>query len=365
MSLTLRRWLIYWGVWAILGIYMATMDAVRFPAMSFFATLVPMNLAQNLVFGCAGLGVLALARRWPLERFVRAEWKNWVIHLVGSVVLAIAALWVIYRIAGVFQSAYPSAHPPVAGAAESDHGFLHFVSEYFHVYLLLLWAVLGAFHGVRIFDRYQKRELEAAQLESRLAQSQTQALRMQPQPHFLFNTLNSIAALIHSDAEAADRMVSRLADLLRMTLDSGSAQEITLRQEMAFIDAYLGIEGIRFHDRLTVRKDISGDCLDAMIPALLLQPLVENAIKHGVSDKAEPSVITIRARHQEPWLTLEVIDTGRGINGQKKNGIGTNNTSARLRLMYKDCHTFALESREGQGTRAVVQIPWSLEARAK
>jgi LytS/YehU family sensor histidine kinase len=248
---------------------------------------------------------------------------------------------------------------------ETDHTFTHFLSQYFHVYLLMLWAVLGAFHGVRIFDRYQKRELEAAQLESRLAQSQTQALRMQLQPHFLFNTLNSIAALIHSDAEAADRMVSRLANLLRMTLDSGNAQEITLRQEMAFIDAYLGIEGIRFHDRLTVNKDISGDCLDALLPAFLLQPLVENAIKHGISDKAEPSSITIRVHHQQQWLTLEVIDTGRGMNGKIKSGIGTNNTSARLQLMYKDCHTFTLESQEGQGTRAVVQIPWSLQEQVK
>jgi two-component system LytT family sensor kinase len=361
MSLQLRRWLVYWGVWALLGIYMATMDAARFPAMSFFTTLVPMNLSQNLVFGCAGLGVLALARRWPLEKFTWAEWKSWVIHLVGSIVLALIALWVIYWIAGIFQSALPPTKP----SAETDHTFTHFLSQYFHVYLLMLWAVLGAFHGVRIFDRYQKRELEAAQLESRLAQSQTQALRMQLQPHFLFNTLNSIAALIHSDAEAADRMVSRLADLLRMTLDSGNVQEITLRQEMAFIDAYLGIEGIRFHDRLTVYKDISGDCLDALVPAFLLQPLVENAIKHGVSDKAEPSSITIRAHREQQWLTLEVIDTGRGMNGKRKNGIGTNNTSARLQLMYKDCHTFTLESHEGKGARAVVQIPWSLEMQAK
>jgi len=361
MSLQLRRWLIYWGVWAVLGIYMATMDAVRFPTMPFFTTLVPMNMLQNLVFGCAGLGVLALAQRWPLEQFVWAEWKNWVIHLIGSVVLAVIALWVIYWIAAAFQSALPPAVHPPGKEGDADHSFTHFLSQYFHVYLLLLWAVLGASHGIRIFDRYRKRELEAAQLESQLAQSQTQALRMQLQPHFLFNTLNSIAALIHSDAEAADRMVSRLADLLRMALDSGNAQKITLRQEMAFIDAYLGIEGIRFRDRLTVNKDISGDSLDALVPAFLLQPLVENAIKHGIADKAEPSSITIRAHRQQQWLTLEVIDTGRGMNGKRTNGIGTNNTSARLQLMYKDCHTFTLESQEGQGTRAVVQIPWSLE----
>ena len=360
MTQKLRRWLIYWGVWAVLGIYMATMDAVRFPSMSFFTTLIPMNMLQNFVFGCAGVGVIALAWRWPLEKFVWGEWKNWVIHLAGSIVLAIFALWVTYQIAGEFETAHKTA-TDLANAEHGDHSFTHFFTQYFHVYLLLLWAVLGAFHGIRIFDRFQKRELEAAQLESQLAQSQTQALRMQLQPHFLFNTLNSIAALIHSDAEAADRMVSRLANLLRMTLDSGTAQEITLRQEMALTDAYLGIEGIRFHDRLTVKKDISDDCLNALVPAFLLQPLVENAIKHGVADKAEPSSITIRARHQQQWLTLEVIDTGRGMNGSRKNGIGTNNTSTRLQLMYKDCHTFTLESQPGQGTRAVVQIPWSLE----
>jgi LytS/YehU family sensor histidine kinase len=277
-------------------------------------------------------------------------------------VLAVTALWVTYMIAGQFES----AHKMVVGQTnDADHSFTHFFTQYFHVYLLLLWAVLGGFHGIRIFDRFQKRELEAAQLESQLAQSQTQALRMQLQPHFLFNTLNSIAALIHCDAEAADRMVSRLADLLRMTLDSGSAQEITLKQEMAFTDAYLGIEGIRFHDRLTVNKDVAEDCLNALVPAFLLQPLVENAIKHGVADKADPSAITIRARHQQQWLTLEVIDTGKGMNGSRKSGIGTKNTSDRLQLMYKDCHTFTLESLPEQGTRAMVQIPWSLEKQVK
>jgi amino acid transporter len=170
MSVQLRRWLIYWGMWAILGIYMATMDAVRFPGMSFFTILVPMNVAQNLVFGCAGLAVLALAQRWPLEQFVWAEWKNWVIHLVGTIVLTVIALWVIYQIAMGFQYLQPQVvHPPVKDSADADHSFTHFLSQYFHVHLLLLWAVLGAFHGIRIFDRYQKRELEAAQLESRLA----------------------------------------------------------------------------------------------------------------------------------------------------------------------------------------------------
>ena len=357
-----RRWLIYWSVWILLGLYMSSMDQVMYPKAVYWSYLLPMNLLQNLVFGCAGLGVLALAQRWPLEHFSWGERKNWAIHLVGSVILAMVGLWFVWRIALCFGGANEidkTMHDPEA------HGYFHMFSGYFHIYLLFLWAVLGAFHFVRFFDRYRKREFEAVQLESRLAVAQTQALQMQLQPHFLFNTLNSIVALIHSDADAADRMVSRLADLLRMTLDSGAEQEISLRQEMAFTDAYLGIERIRFQDRLTIIKDVPADCLDALVPAFLLQPLAENAIKHGVADMAEPSTIEIHARRDQQWLTLEVIDNGRGVNGNRKSGIGTQNTATRLQLMYNDRHTFALHSLPGQGTRAMVCIPWLLEKTEK
>jgi two-component system LytT family sensor kinase len=361
MNQRVRSWLIYWGVWMLLGVYMATMDAVRFPQMPFISTILPMNLAQNFAWGCAGLGVMWLARRWPIEHFAWAEIRNWIIHLIGTVVIALIGLYAIWLIAIAFHD------PAEPGKSMNDpnHSYFHFFREYFHVNLLLMWAVLGAFHGIRIFERYRRREVEAAKLESQLATAQTQALQMQLQPHFLFNTLNSITALIHSDSEAADRMVSRLADLLRMTLDSGTQQRITLRQEMAFTDAYLGIEGIRFHDRLSVTKDVPADCLDAIVPAFLLQPLVENAIKHGVADMATPSTIEIRARHDEQWLTLEVIDNGRGMNGNRKSGIGTQNTAARLQVMYKENHSFTLESPAGLGTRATVKIPWSVEANGK
>jgi signal transduction histidine kinase len=357
----LRRWGWYWGVWLLLGVYMSTADALMYPGPHFFSRLLPMNLLQNLVWGVAGLGVLALARRWPIEHFAWIDRKNWTIHLIGSISIAEIALWVIWWISILFEG------PTEVAKVMSDpfKSYWHFFSEYFHVSLLLMWAVLGAFHGIRIYERYRQRELESAQLESRLAAAQTQALQMQMQPHFLFNTLNSISALIHSDAEAADRMVSRLADLLRMTLDSSASQQISLRQEMAFTEAYLSIEAIRFQDRLTVTKDVPADCLDARVPAFLLQPLVENAIKHGVADMAQASKIEIRVRHEQEWLNLEVIDNGRGVNGKHKSGIGTHNTSTRLQLMYKDRQSFTLAPLPGQGTRASVRIPWSTEKSEK
>jgi signal transduction histidine kinase len=358
MSERQRFWVRYWGAWAAFSVYMATMDAMRHSAEHFFTVLIPMNLLQNVVWGTAGLVVLAMARRWPLTRFNRANIGNWAMHLFGSIVIAAVSLWFVWLLFILFS-------PPEMRKMAADHPFLSyygFFSIYFHINLLLMWAVLGAYHGARVVNQSRKQELEAVQLESRLAMAQNRALQMQMQPHFLFNTLNSIAALIHSDGEAADQMVSRLADLLRMTLDSGSAQEISLRQEMAFTDAYLSIEAIRFQDRLTVSRDIPEACLDAMVPAFLLQPLVENAIKHGVADIAGPATISIVARREDTWLILEVIDNGRGMRGACKRGIGTQNTATRLQLMYKDQHVFDLQNQAGGGTKATVRIPWSVNA---
>jgi sensor histidine kinase YesM len=143
-----------------------------------------------------------------------------------------------------------------------------------------------------------------------------------------------------------------------MTLDSGSANEITLRQEMAFTDTYLSIEAIRFQDRLTIQRDVSPDCMDALVPAFLLQPLVENAVKHGVADLARPATITIRACHDDDWLVLDVIDNGCGIDGDVKRGIGTRNTATRLQLMYQHRHAFDMNNLPGGGTQVTVRIPW-------
>lgn len=355
----------------LLGLYMATMDLTRFPKAKFIADLLPMNLLQNLAWGLGGLGVMAIARRWPLVAFNRAEFKNWSIQVLGCAVIAAIALVLLWAI----NLMYIEPKALVKMLANPLKSLLQFFSMYFHVSLLLMWAVLGAWHGMHIYKKYRQRELEAAQLESRLAQAQNAALQMQLRPHFLFNTLNSISALIHSDADNADRMVSRLADLLRMTLDSGSSQQIPLSREMAIIDAYLSIELIRFQDRLQVSKDVPPSCQNALVPAFLLQPLVENAIKHGVADNINLSTIDIRVRHEDPWLILEVLDNGKGLSAsvQKGNGnanrmgsgIGTQNTGARLQLLYQERHSFTLENIPGVGTRALVRIPFTLAGGTK
>jgi sensor histidine kinase YesM len=352
MPVKLRTWTGYWGAWVLLGLYMATMDMAMYPKEG-YGRLILLNILQNLAWGVAGLGILAMANHWPIERLAWSEWRTFLVHLLGSVAIAVVGLVVVWAIAIAFAD--PAYRAKIIEAPFK--GFRRFFTLYFHVNLVLMWAVLGAFHGWRIHQRLKAQQLEAAQLGARLAQAQNQALRMQLQPHFLFNTLNSISALIHSDPESADRMLSRLADLLRLTLESGADQFVTLRQELAFSQGYLAIERIRFQDRLTVDVDVPQECLEARVPPFLLQPLVENAIKHGVADLARASRIQVRARREGETLLLEVEDDGKGFE-QGRRGIGTGATVERLQLLYKDRQSFSLVSETGKGTLARLRIPF-------
>jgi signal transduction histidine kinase len=336
---------------------MTVMDKLMYPEGELFTYLLPLNLLQNSIWGLLGLVVLYLARRFPIEDVSSRAWRAWMLHGAASLVVTAVGLLLIYLANFPFMEEKGRAE----FLAHFAKGVLRFFRNYFQMSLFTMWGVLAAFHVVRAHRLMRERELEATQLESRLAQAQNQALRMQLQPHFLFNTLNSISALIHSDGEAADQMLTRLADLLRMTLDGGSTQEVPLRQELAFCEGYLAIEHIRFQDRLKVRFEIPPDCMEARVPSFLLQPLVENAIKHGVSGLARASTIEVRARRDGEWLELEVKDDGKGFE-KGREGIGTTNTTHRLRLLYKERQKFTLLSEPGNGTTALIRIPWSVEA---
>ena len=356
MSGKARTWITYWTVWGVMGLYMTVMDKLMFPKGELLAYLLPLNLLQNLIWGLLGLFVLYLANRFPIEDASSRAWKAWALHGAASLAVTAVGLTLIY----LANFPFMSAEERIKWVGHFRPGLLRFFRNYFQMSLFTMWGVLAAYHVIRAHRRMRERELEATQLESRLAQAQNQALRMQLQPHFLFNTLNSISALIHSDGEAADQMLTRLADLLRMTLDAGSSQEVPLRQELAFIEAYLSIERIRFQDRLKVRFEVPPDCMEARVPSFLLQPLVENAIKHGVSGLARPSNIEIRARREGEWLELEVKDDGKGFD-KGREGIGTTNTTNRLRLLYKTKQKFTLLSEPGNGTTAQIRIPWATE----
>jgi LytS/YehU family sensor histidine kinase len=220
-----------------------------------------------------------------------------------------------------------------------------------------MWAVVAAFHGLRIYRKYKTREVEAARLETRFAEAQNLALRMQLQPHFLFNTLNSISALVHSNPEGADEMISRLGDFLRSTLDAPHEQLVTLRRELAFIQDYLAIEQIRFQDRLRVETQIPADLMELRVPSFILQPLVENALKHGLADRPQGGTLQLRARKEPGSLVLEIQDDGEGfVPGHE--GVGLANVRSRLGLLYKGRHQLDILGASGRGTLVVLRLPF-------
>lgn len=225
----------------------------------------------------------------------------------------------------------------------------------------LYWVLVSVAHALLFHRRAQERERRALELAASLAEARLQALRMQLQPHFLFNTLNAISTLVHENPDAADDMIASLSDFLRLTLARGDQPEQSLREELLFIDRYLAIERIRFGERLVVRQDIDPATLDLRLPALILQPLVENAVRHGLEPRPGPGLLTLAARREGPDLVLRVADNGMGIaaEGPSREGVGLSNTRARLRELYGSGATLQLLKTAGSGTTWEVRLPAS------
>jgi len=346
------KWNWYWGVWALLGLYMASWDMVLYPSGSALNLLL-MNLLQNGAWGLLGLFLLWLANVRPIEAFAWSQWRTWALHLLASVLVAALGLFLAWAIS-ILMHASTMKEPLVL--AKVVQGLPRFYRAYFHSNLLFMWGTVAVFHGLRIYRKFQAREVERALLEARFAEAQNLALRMQLQPHFLFNTLNSISALVHADPEGADGMISRLGDFLRMTLDAPPDQLVPLRKELAFIRAYLAIEQVRFQDRLRVDIQIPADLMDLRVPAFLLQPLVENALKHGLSDRQKGGALHVRARQEGQDLVLEIHDDGEGfVPGNE--GVGLRNVRSRLGLVYKGRHHFDILGGPGRGTLVILRLP--------
>lgn len=347
-----RKWLWYWGAWTLLALYMSSWD-IAMSKQPDMARLLGMNFLQNFVWGLLGLVLVRLSDHRPIESFSLRDWRTWGLHLGTSLLVAAVGLFAAYLIyLGFYAHEWKmSSHP---GGYFSR--LPYFYRNYFHANLLLMWALMGALHGYRIYRKFRAREVEAARLEARFAEAQNHALRMQLQPHFLFNTLNSVSSLIHSNPEGADRMISRLGDFLRMTLDASPDQLVPLRKELAFIEAYLAIERVRFQERLQVRLEIPLDLMGVLVPSFILQPLVENALKHGLSDRSQSGVLIVRARRDSEFLVLEVQDDGEGfVSGRE--GVGLTNVRARLGLLYKWRHHIDILGAPGKGTLVVLRIP--------
>jgi two-component system, LytTR family, sensor kinase len=241
----------------------------------------------------------------------------------------------------------------------------HFGSAFWGIYLsglpqqlIFYCGVLVAHYAVVYYEKYRDRERAAARLEVSLSEARLHALELQIQPHFLFNTLNSISALVRTaHPREAVAMIAGLSELLRYSLEHAGEQRVALSSEVAITERYLEIERLRFPDRMTFALDVPDEVRGAAVPMLLLQPLAENAIRHGVAKLAAPGRVTVRAVREHERLVVEVWNTG-ALGEDRRGGVGLRNTRARLQHLYGDDHTFELAA-SGGGVLAKVTVPWS------
>ncbi len=357
-SFSRQRWfpLLYGLSWTLLGLAFAGqhyLKAATFGEGVSLSVAIQGALADWYVFALLAIPAFKLGRRFNLGG---DHWRmRLALHGVGGAVFSL--VWILVR-AGVGEWLFPEHR-----SEKPLHDLIRYVLvATFFFNMLVYWVVVTVAHVVAYSESLRDRERRVMDLEGRLNSARLMALQMQLNPHFLFNALNGIGTLMFRDVDAADAMLVSLAELLRHALDRSGRQLVTLREELAFLDRYLTLEQMRFGDRLSVLREISPEVQEAQVPNLILQPLVENAIKHGVEPLLVPGRIVIRASESVPGrLRLEVQDNGKGLPSDREPalGVGTSNTLARLHQLYGPQARFWLETSPGGGVLAVVELPLS------
>jgi len=304
------------------------------------------------------VGILWVARRRNLER---EGLRRWILgHLGTSVVVAL----VYFTVYAWLLSGQTSVMD--GSTFEFGNVFKKLVIYHFHVTLVIYWVIVLAHLSWGDYQRSRERELQASALATELVRTRLEVLRMQLNPHFLFNTLHTISALIHENPDDADRIVARLSELLRVSLEQSDSQEVPLRQELIFLEGYLQIEQTRFQDRLAVEMEIESGLDNVLVPSLILQPLVENAIRHGIEPREDTGRVKIAARRLDGMLELKVSDNGPGLPeaevAPRREGVGLSNTRSRLSHLYGVNHQFELTPAFGGGLEARLLIPCRTEA---
>lgn len=314
--------------------------------------LVVLNCTYWYVWALFTPAIVWLSQHFRFERQGLA--RAVAVHLPSVLVFSLAHIAVMTGVQAWMAS---SAGRPFPWWTEVQRSAL----QNFDWEMMTYWAIAGISQAVLYYRESRERALRAAMLETRLVEAQMRTLQQQLQPHFLFNTLHAISALMHRDVEAADRTLIRLSDLLRMTIENLGEQQVTLNTEMEFLTKYLEIEQTRFADRLRVEIEVQPEALDVLVPTFLIQPLVENAIKHGISRKKGPGRIQIRAAREHEKLCIEVRDDGVGLSETAltalQKGIGVSTTRARLQHQYGADYRFEFH-RLTQGLAVVVAVPW-------
>lgn len=334
---TRQLWLFGILIWVTLALLSAAQNATWRALMGRpidWLRIVPNSLADWLTCGMFTPAFYWMVRRFPIrgERW----WARLPVHLVASFVFVVLKVSIYTPLYNLLNPTEPRPWSMVLLGG-------------FYADMLAYWASVGVIHAIEYYRESRERELEATRLA-------LENLRAQLQPHFLFNTLQSISTLIHRDQAAADRMLTDLSDLLRLSLRSTASHEVPLREELVFLDRYLDIMRVRFGDRLRIAVEAPEDVRDALVPSLVLQPIVENAITHGMADRPDIGRVAVRARRNGKALWLEVSDDGPGLSAPASagNGIGLANTRERVNRLYGGAGTVELLTDHGLTVRIAI-----------
>jgi sensor histidine kinase YesM len=353
----LPRWLCFVAFWVLLS--------VVFASQLYWSGYAPWPTAFWLeAVHWLSWGIVSPLVFWMCGRLYRTEqhaWRRYAVGLtLGALVVVVLQPTLVESIAFVKDSALwwlsIASDPPRSFLSELRLSAVKLAGYNVPIYVLLVFA----WHAMTYYSELRDRQVKAVELESRLHQAQLQTLRSQLNPHFLFNTLHSIAELVHRNPTLAEQLILRLGELLRQILQSSTVQEVALAEELDFIKGYVEIEQMRLGDRLQVKWEIAPEALRIKVPSLILQPLVENAILHGVAAMAHPGVLAIRAGCDDKFLHLQVRDTGPGLPQESKearSGVGLSNTRTRLQRLYGAAQRFELLNDHGLVVNIRIPLP--------
>jgi sensor histidine kinase YesM len=363
LNMNWRRTALLFAGWTLVSVIFAAISyaaAIGENNKEFgFGAALRLNLVQFYLWAILSPFLFRFSRRFPIE-FRPLNFRNLLLYFPAVISFAgvhqtihLAVLWSI-------TPRWRQRFPALIDCYRSYFGFG------FYNDLIIASLIVIAVHALLYYQNFRASELAQSSLKTQLAQSQLKALKMQLHPHFLFNTLHSISSLVLEDPPKANSMIARLGDFLRLTLDNSDQQLVSLKQETEFLRCYLEIEQVRFGDRLTVAFELEPQTLSAQVPHLILQPVVENAVQHGIAPRATRGHITIEARRLNSLLRLEVRDNGPGItsNGISlgMKGVGLSNVRARLDQIYGSDFRFELMNSRDGGLAVVMEIPFQREA---
>jgi sensor histidine kinase YesM len=355
-----KRWLLYGSIFVILAAAFAFQAYLGYSMRGNRASWLPLISWEGT--GWALWGVLApfifsFARRYPLDR-KRRRAHHLAMYVAAALFFSLLHLSLHVSLDWVVTLLFSEPYGTFVEILRANF----FSRITWRIFLFA--AIVVAAHGYEARRKLQAEEQNAAELRAQLAQAQLQALKMQIHPHFLFNTLHSLSELIHRDVRAADELVVRLGDFLRMTLQSSDENQVPLRKEIEFLQCYLEIEKARLQDRLGVQFEIDPATRDLLVPNLLLQPIVENAIRHGIAPRAGAGKLSIQTGMFDSMLKIVVQDDGAGMTNCKEGefhfdkGLGLANTRDRLQKMYGANHRMRIENvAEGSGFRVSLEFP--------